>query len=110
MTYRKITVAGKEYEYVVGKAALKIKEVGVFPIEQIGNKMIDPITLKEKFVVTPKTVQRVIEGDTTPNPDFCSTHGLTTSLTSDPYAAEIHNTHEEIHACTKCVQELAYEI
>lgn len=32
MSYRKIEVNGKKYEYVVGKTNIKIKEVGVFPI------------------------------------------------------------------------------
>jgi hypothetical protein len=37
MTYRKIEVDGKEYEYTIGKTHTKIKGVGVFLNEDIGN-------------------------------------------------------------------------
>lgn len=37
MAYRKLTVDGKEYEYVVGKTHVKIKGVGVFLKEEIGS-------------------------------------------------------------------------
>lgn len=36
MTYRKIVVDGKEYEYTVGKTHTKIKGVGVFLNKDIG--------------------------------------------------------------------------
>ena len=36
MSYRKITVDGNEYEYVVGKSHIKVKGVGVWPKEEVG--------------------------------------------------------------------------
>ncbi len=36
MTYRKIEVDGKEYEYVVGKSYVKVKGVGVWDNYAIG--------------------------------------------------------------------------
>lgn len=36
MTYRKITVDDKEYEYVVGKTHVKVKGMGSWLKEQIG--------------------------------------------------------------------------
>ena len=36
MSYRKITVDGKEYEYVVGKTHVKVKGVGAWQKEQVG--------------------------------------------------------------------------
>ena len=36
MSYRKITVNGQQYEYVVGKKNTKIKDIGVFDNEIIG--------------------------------------------------------------------------
>lgn len=38
MSYRKITVDGIQYEYVVGKTHVKIKGIGVWPKEEIGEK------------------------------------------------------------------------
>lgn len=45
MTYRKITVDGKEYEYVIGKTHTKVKTVGVFKNDEIGStnpRYVDP--------------------------------------------------------------------
>ena len=39
MSYRKITVDGKVYEYTVGDTHLKVKGVGVFPKEEFGKKV-----------------------------------------------------------------------
>lgn len=36
MSYRKITVDEKDYEYVVGKIHVKVKGVGVWPKEEVG--------------------------------------------------------------------------
>jgi hypothetical protein len=77
MSYRKITVNDKQYEYVVGKQYTKIKNVGLFKNEDIGTKVfipqycdccgsplseiysshIDPTGLR----VTPADVRRMIE-------------------------------------------------
>ena len=36
MSYRKITVDGKEYEYVVGKSHVKVKGIGAWAKEEVG--------------------------------------------------------------------------
>lgn len=38
MSYRKITVDGKEYEYTIGRTHVKVKGVGVWPKEEVGEK------------------------------------------------------------------------
>lgn len=38
--YRKITVKGVEYEYVIGKTHTKIKGLGVFPNSDIGKTQL----------------------------------------------------------------------
>ena len=38
MHYRKITVDDKVYEYVVGSNTVKVKNVGIWPKEQIGEQ------------------------------------------------------------------------
>lgn len=37
MSYRKITVDNKEYEYVVGKTHIKVKGLGVWLKEEVGH-------------------------------------------------------------------------
>lgn len=39
MSYRKITVNDEEYEYTVGKSFVKIKGIGVYPVEQLGERV-----------------------------------------------------------------------
>ena len=39
MHYRKITVDDKVYEYIVGRIAVKVKNVGIWPKEQIGEQV-----------------------------------------------------------------------
>jgi len=39
MSYRKITVDGKEYEYTVGRTHVKVKGVGVWLKEEVGEKL-----------------------------------------------------------------------
>lgn len=38
MSYRKLTVNGKTYEYVIGKTHVKVKGVGVWPKEEVGEQ------------------------------------------------------------------------
>lgn len=42
MSYRKINVDGKEYEYTVGKTHVKVKGVGVWPKEEVGVNLAKP--------------------------------------------------------------------
>lgn len=74
MSYRKITVNGKQYEFVVGKVNTKIKNVGVYENSKIGilvdrNDDIgipysewDPDwRLQAAYAVTPAVVRGLIE-------------------------------------------------
>ena len=40
MSYRKITVDGKEYEYTIGHTHVKVKGVGVWPKEEVGEQFL----------------------------------------------------------------------
>ena len=61
MSYRKITVNDKQYEYVVGKQYTKIKNVGTFRNDQIGTVTCFDDGGKNKYSVTPAVVKRMIE-------------------------------------------------
>lgn len=40
MSYRKITVDGKEYKYTIGRTHVKVKGVGVWPKEEVGEQFL----------------------------------------------------------------------
>lgn len=60
MTYRKITVEGKDYLYVIGKTNMKIVDVGVFKNAEIADKFY--FERKEAYgIVTPAVIHNVID-------------------------------------------------
>lgn len=77
MSYRKITVKGREYEYTIGRTHTKIKGVGVFPNEDIAEQIEipeyceccgEPLSIlysdhvvKTKPGITPGRIRRKIE-------------------------------------------------
>ena len=60
MSYRNITVNDKKYQYVVGKSHTKIKGVGVFLNEAIGESYVDDDE-ENHLNVTPACIRKVIE-------------------------------------------------
>ena len=62
MSYRKITVNDKQYEYVVGKKYTKIKNIGFFKNEEIGKVgWYDESLCENIYAVTPADVKQMIE-------------------------------------------------
>jgi hypothetical protein len=59
MGYRKITVEGKEYQYVIGKSATKIKGIAV-----VNNCVIGTPISEDKYAVTPACVAEYIRTGT----------------------------------------------
>lgn len=64
MSYRKIIVEGKEYEYVIGNTHVKIKGLGAVDIVQIiEHSDVDEEWIKYhelNFVISPSVIKRVI--------------------------------------------------
>lgn len=60
MSYRKINVAGTQYEYVVGTSHLKIKNIGIYHIEEVGQEVKD-LNDQSSFMITPAIVKSIIE-------------------------------------------------
>lgn len=93
MTYRKIDIYGKEYEYVIGGSNIHIKGFGDFPTSVHGNPVYYPrseddhegIRTKE-YVATPRTVRALILGQPTPVP----VEGKEIRLMVNPFEVEIH--------------------
>lgn len=70
MSYRKIEVNGKTYEYTVGKTHLKIRGLGVIDKQSIGTKIQEkceccgePNGHYHTGVITPKIVREYIESN-----------------------------------------------
>lgn len=69
MSYRKMSVDGRIYQYTIGKEFTHIRGVGAFRHQDIGNTlrgMTDPRTGCDRFVVTPRCVANAIKGVPTP--------------------------------------------
>lgn len=77
MSYRKITVNDKQYEYVIGKVNTKIKGIGLFENKKIGDiesprddlgdsiSDYDPNWREDAvYAVKPSTIRRLIEAAT----------------------------------------------
>jgi hypothetical protein len=107
MSYRNIHVNGRDYEYVVGPNFLKIKGIGLFRKDQIGNEF----RYKDMYVITPATVRAVIEGNKVPIEYSCKRHGVkTTKLEADPFEAEIYQKTMLVVDCPTCLANSADDI
>ena len=94
MSYRKLKIEDKIYEYIIGKKFTKVKHdgkaFGIYPNDKHGNPVTHPESTVSKptyFVVTPLNVKHMILG--LPLPEFNTPEGKTTYLMVDPYKAEI---------------------
>jgi hypothetical protein len=62
MSYRKLEVDGKDYEYVVGKRYVKVKGVGSWPNAQVGRVIDDYESRVQPSHVADKIRQTLTEG------------------------------------------------
>lgn len=110
MSYRKITVNDKQYEYVIGKTNTKIKGVGLFLNSQVGSEVVDCGGNFIEYVVTLRIVATLIKGSRE-KPTFSCHHGtVTDKLMVNPYDEEIYGKTLYIAACGECYNTLAGEI
>jgi hypothetical protein len=65
MAYREIDVDGKKYEYVIGRKNVKIKDIGIFLVAEIGAIINVEGTGwaqdEKKVAVTPAIITEVIK-------------------------------------------------
>ncbi len=54
MSYRKLTIDGKEYEYTIGRTHTKIKGLGAFTNEEIGVRYVTDGIDAEKQLANPE--------------------------------------------------------
>lgn len=99
MSYRNITVDGIGYEYVIGRAHLKIKGAGLYLKSLVGDRLG-----MRTFVVTPKTVERVLRGRIKPEPKLCAVHGtVCDGLVVNPFQSEVHGRIVHMLNCRRCL-------
>jgi hypothetical protein len=99
MSYRTITVKDISYEYVVGRTHLKIKGVGIYLKSLVG----DPVGYRT-FVITPKTIARVLRGQLEPEPYFCSVHETEChGLAINPFQSEARGRSVYMPNCAQCI-------
>jgi hypothetical protein len=111
MSYRKITVDGTTYEYVIGRTKLKIKGLGLYEIAKIGNRLVGTPSRQPVYVVTPGTVAKVIRGEPLPTVLHCNEHNYTTDeLVYNPYQHEIKERKIHMINCPTCYAELKLDI
>ena len=102
MSYRKITVDGKLYEYVIGATHLKIKAFGLFKVSEVGN----PIDGTSKYVVTPTVVAALIRKERLPLSLHCAKHDYrTTQLTYERVFRVSTGKRRQMINCPECVKE-----
>lgn len=112
MSYRKITVDNQEYEYTVGKSNTKIKGIGIFKNEEIGDKVIHEYKGDtDKFVVSPYNVANAIKGISKPRIVLKCNHGTETHETVlSPYDMEIYRKEVPMIKCKHCIEQSAGDI
>lgn len=112
MSYRKITVDNKEYEYTVGKKYTKVKGLGIYKNSEIGDSVaLDTKWVTEKFIVAPYNVANAIKGIYAPREILKCSHGTETHETTvSPYDSEICNENISMINCPKCVEQSAGDI
>ena len=113
MSYRKITVDGKQYEYVIGKTHTKIKGLGLFLNTEIGMTVPFPPEFHRapKTFVTPGMIADKIQGKLPRKPIMYSCEHLTTPHTvADPFESEVHGRYVAMIACDRCVNERSWDI
>ena len=106
MAYRKITIDGTTYEYVVGKTHVKVKGVGIWRRDEVGHEVDGK---RNKYVVSPSIMRSLITGDDEEQIYTCK-HTATTSWAYDPFAIEIHGMKVKVANCPICLQQSADDI
>lgn len=115
MSYRKLELNGRIYEWVVGKSVLKVKGVGIWPIADVGTLAASKRDWSKPYVATyvcgPAHVINAILGK--PKPVYeCDRHpGVGGDfLAADPFASEIYDKIMHVPNCPDCLQESAWDI
>lgn len=107
MSYRKVTVNGKVYEYVIGKVFVKIKDFGLFKVADVGNRIVN----SGNFRATPATVASIIQKEPLPRIFHCKTHGVNTiELVYDPFDIEFRGKRTTMINCKECYENRRMDI
>ena len=108
MSYRKITISGKTYEYVIGKVFIKIKDFGLFKVSEVGNKFAKS---NNEYQCTPATIASIIKKEKLPRIFHCKEHNVfTMELRVNPFLNDIHNNKSSMINCQECYDNIAADM
>jgi hypothetical protein len=112
MSYRKLELNGRIYEWVAGRDFLKVKGVGIWPKTEVGTLAASrKRPYYDQYVVGPAHVICALTNQPPPKYE-CSRHpGVGGDvLAADPFASEIHDRIIHVPNCPDCLQESAWDI
>lgn len=119
MSYRKLTINGINYEFVIGKTFTKVKKGGkaytIFENEKIGSPHMQRSCMgtfytSGQFVITPLNVRNALLGENIPT-NICKNHNVTTTgMHADPYEKEIYGRTVYVTNCPICYEKRAEDI
>lgn len=98
--YRKITVNGKEYEYVIGRSIIKIKGLTVIERDLDNHSVITPGMIAE-YIKTGKF------NTTAKKCETCNTGKMVEHMSCNPFALEIRGKQIWGYFCDSCLGQMA---
>lgn len=105
MSYRKIEVDGKTYEYVIGRQFVKFRhDRKAIPVAEIG------VPLGKKTYISPKFIAAFLRGNPLKT-RLCKKHNfICTEMRYDPFDIEIHDKKYPMWYCPECYQRRREDI
>lgn len=108
--YRKLTVDGVDYRYVIGNAFTFIQKMDLDRGKYVKHIAVDNEKLgqpyHDNFIVGPGNVARFLKGENPVKTYHCERHDFsTTHLTTDPFDFEIYNKVTLVPECPECNHE-----
>ena len=114
MSYRKLDIHGRVYEYTIGKQFVKFRAGDAVPLEKIGHPLGN-----DRFMVTPGTITEYLTtGKVYQGPRHCCNfrsvvhhcENMVTNLRPLPFDREIHDKLNYRFICDDCYARNAEEI
>jgi hypothetical protein len=112
MSYRKLELNGRTYEWVVGKDFLKVKGVGIWPKAEVGTPAASrKRPWYDQYVVGPAHVICALTSQPPPKYE-CREHPGRSGdfLAADPFDDVIHDRITHVPNCPTCLERSAEDI
>ena len=113
MSYRKLKIGTKVYEYTIGRKFVKIRgQEPPIPKEKCGYQMFGPSAKDphDLWVVTPGSLKEYITEGMVKPLGCCKKHGLPIMLRCNPFDSEIYGKFKLCWVCDECYLDIRDEI